>query len=918
MWVLHIPLQKRARFTTPTSRYERGKSSVAAARQIRPTLTIAESRRADGKLIGRQRRERRYFRTVATHYVQEVAHSRDYCARIMDYFQSREVHTSTLVTQMEALRRELEDIQAASSDTHSPMLDMTDFESWQQRIRLYCKGKDHGYYILQSIDEGSFKMGRCRDEIATCIDGPYLGLERDRVVADLSQAEKDRLRADIRSELTKDDRESQLYDEFEHFGQHKGENIYDYHVRGDIIGFKETMLGVLLLQEIGELRIELQESNQPKQPQNSDYFKEKMLLMQAQVNGVDLDEEQLLFLAADQCDAFDFDVDEAHTTQTLFIANLSSADPVYDEAGPSYDSDTLSKAKALKEKAKSAKSITTMMMYPLNIHAKLVPKFLPTKSQVQVNIYSLVQLFLKFDQTCKKRITHTGLTKGERGFEKTKTCYLTDVILFFKIIKEHFEGIQKAVDQNAVDKKYNEIKRKNIFIENENLIAECLSKYVFYTATDSALTVSRFSDMHDAYIVAQKRIAKLKAKNSNLTQKIQKYDHDEMIKHFSKLEKHSEADPILDFKALDSQNKDLNAKVNALKDLNERFRAKNEKVKQHYKDLYDLIKLTHTKTIEKTTSLLTEIKTLKDQIKGKMKCVTMPDPMKPKVLAHASGSKPRSNTKKNRTLPAKSDKKKVKDHSRNNKSSVKQKNRVDSSISYKGTVINSNSNYVCKTCRKCLTSFNHDKCVVKSLKFVKKPLVHKVWRVKQDVNVVDLIKGNRGTNRYSISVEDMMKSSPIYLLSKASKNESWLWHRWLNYLNFSIINDLARKDLSRIEAVLCDGHLRSCSSGLEGVGGFRACSPIPSHRRHKVDIACIQETKWKGSRTREGNDYRLWYSGSKTVRNGVRVILAAGIKDKVVQVTRRGDRIMAISVVIDGETVNVVSAYAPQVELSDT
>nr|GEW87535.1 hypothetical protein [Tanacetum cinerariifolium] len=102
-----IPLQKRARFTTPTSRYEIGESSVAAAaRQIRPTLTIAESRRADGKLIGRLRRERRYFRTVATHYVQEVAHSRDYCARIMDYCQSREVHTSTLVSQMEALRRE--------------------------------------------------------------------------------------------------------------------------------------------------------------------------------------------------------------------------------------------------------------------------------------------------------------------------------------------------------------------------------------------------------------------------------------------------------------------------------------------------------------------------------------------------------------------------------------------------------------------------------------------------------------------------------------------------------------------------------------------------------------------------------------------------------------------------------------------
>nr|GFC84104.1 hypothetical protein [Tanacetum cinerariifolium] len=76
-----------------------------------PTLTIAESRRDDGKLICRLRRERRYFRTVATTYAQEVADSRDYCARIMDYCQSREVHTSTLVTQMKALRREVSTLQ---------------------------------------------------------------------------------------------------------------------------------------------------------------------------------------------------------------------------------------------------------------------------------------------------------------------------------------------------------------------------------------------------------------------------------------------------------------------------------------------------------------------------------------------------------------------------------------------------------------------------------------------------------------------------------------------------------------------------------------------------------------------------------------------------------------------------------------
>ncbi|GJV21973.1 retrovirus-related pol polyprotein from transposon TNT 1-94 [Tanacetum coccineum] len=54
----------------------------------------------------------------------------------------------------------------------------------------------------------------------------------------------------------------------------------------------------------------------------------------------------------------------------------------------------------------------------------------------------------------------------------------------------------------------------------------------------------------------------------------------------------------------------------------------------------------------------------------------------------------------------------------------------------------------------------------------------------RDTDGVELIKGSRGSNLYTISVEDMMKSSLICLLSKASKNKSWLWHRRLNHLNF--------------------------------------------------------------------------------------------------------------------------------------
>ncbi|GJT73591.1 retrovirus-related pol polyprotein from transposon TNT 1-94 [Tanacetum coccineum] len=67
----------------------------------------------------------------------------------------------------------------------------------------------------------------------------------------------------------------------------------------------------------------------------------------------------------------------------------------------------------------------------------------------------------------------------------------------------------------------------------------------------------------------------------------------------------------------------------------------------------------------------------------------------------------------------------------------------------------------------------------------------------RDINGTDILKGSRSTNLYTISMDEMMKSSPICLLSKASKSKSWLWHRRLNHLNFGTINDLARKDLVR-------------------------------------------------------------------------------------------------------------------------
>nr|GEU68271.1 retrovirus-related Pol polyprotein from transposon TNT 1-94 [Tanacetum cinerariifolium] len=60
---------------------------------------------------------------------------------------------------------------------------------------------------------------------------------------------------------------------------------------------------------------------------------------------------------------------------------------------------------------------------------------------------------------------------------------------------------------------------------------------------------------------------------------------------------------------------------------------------------------------------------------------------------------------------------------------------------------------------------------------------------------VDLLSRSRGSNLYTISVEEMMKPSLICLLSKVLKTKSLLWHCRLSYLNFDTINQLAKQGL---------------------------------------------------------------------------------------------------------------------------
>ena len=82
-----------------------------------------------------------------------------------------------------------------------------------------------------------------------------------------------------------------------------------------------------------------------------------------------------------------------------------------------------------------------------------------------------------------------------------------------------------------------------------------------------------------------------------------------------------------------------------------------------------------------------------------------------------------------------------------------------------------------------------------------------------------------------------------------------------------------------------------------------------------MDILCVQETRWKGNKAKElGDGYKLFYSGANEQgRNGVGIVLSREMKNAVTEINRKNYHIMRVKICYSGETVNIISAYAPQV-----
>nr|GEY73009.1 integrase, catalytic region, zinc finger, CCHC-type, peptidase aspartic, catalytic [Tanacetum cinerariifolium] len=513
------------------------------------------------------------------------------------------------------------------------------------------------------------------------------------------------------------------------------------------------------------------------------------------------------------CDAFDLDVDEAPMVQTMFIANLSSADPVYDEAGPSYDLDILSKVHnhdhyqdvVCEHHEEHTMHDNVQLNHVVDSHAD----------------YMSDSNMILYDQYVKDNVVPV--------VENSLTAKL-------ETYKEQVELYERQARFELTEREQKINKQLRIVITDRNLKEETLKKELHSVKLKLASTIN-----HNKL-----KVEEVTSLEKDFKQKENKYLED-----------------FLDMKSLKEKVEDrLFKQDQSFQTVYMLCRLKpyyNELNKEHFEGIQKAL----TKEIKEIKVVFEELEaevaqnavdSKHDEIEWKNLLIVnynlIVEFLSKEVFYVATNSKLNvsrltemhvaNTTVKARCLELKDELSNLRDksHNDNHNELVNRFSNLevvqivlwylDSGCSKRMTGDRSRlMNFMKKFIRTVRFRNDHFGAIIGYGDYVVgdsvifrvyyvEGLGHNLFSVRQfcdydlevafrkhscyvrDTDGIELIKGPCGFNLYTILVEDMMKSSLICLLSKASKNKSWLSHRHLNHLNFGTINDLARKDLVRV------------------------------------------------------------------------------------------------------------------------
>nr|GEU73812.1 hypothetical protein [Tanacetum cinerariifolium] len=394
-----------------------------------------------------------------------------------------------------------------------------------------------------------------------------------------------------------------------------------------------------------------------------------------------------------------------------------------------------------------------------------------------------------FDMVVKERTTATAITKGMWGFEHTKACFRDDIIPFLKALKELFTSF----DQCLID----EVTEKNTLFSLEN-----------------ALTFVELFEINDLKAQDQAKdtlILKLKEKLHSLSGDVNERNVKREVEEIETLniELDHKSSGKTTVPTPPSANIDSNTHVlsstgvtlvssvsgsmsqdNTKKNRIRRTqrKAKKNKLEDHLRTVKSSLNKKSVVDSKATSSVTNSVLNVNSDLKCALIATTTIVPPREPIPIVNSIDKPIVTLVYSRKTKAANNKVSV-SNSTINKSLVA--NKMVPNNSWGSSSSNVPSLLIdCRTrahlfsvghfCDSDLeVAFRHHTCFIRNL------------------DRVNLLTGSQGNNLYTLSLQDMMASSPICLLSKASKTKSWLWHHQLSHLNFGAINHLARQGLVR-------------------------------------------------------------------------------------------------------------------------
>nr|GEU54664.1 hypothetical protein [Tanacetum cinerariifolium] len=326
-----------------------------------------------------------------------------------------------------------------------------------------------------------------------------------------------------------------------------------------------------------------------------------------------------------------------------------------------------------------------------------------------------------------------------------------------------FDQMNVAVQQSSVDKECLEIAKKELLLENDRLLQQIMSQVVLLAVMNSM---------------------SLKGKSVNMERKTQLQDKDTTICKLKEIiksmrEKSKEENVNHGNYEIKTKNVELENSVAKLISKNERLCKEINHVKQVFKEQFDSIKKTRVSTKEHSDSLIDKLnlksvenEDLKAQIQYKVFVITSLkndlQKVKGKDIVDIATQKPSANT----IVPGmfKLDLDPL---------APKLLQNREAHIDY----LKFENDHIARIMG--YGDYQLGNVTISRVYYVE-GLGHNLFYV-----------GSQDINLYTNSLDDMLKTSSICLLSKAPKTKSWLWHHRFSLLNFGTLNKLAKDSLTR-------------------------------------------------------------------------------------------------------------------------